>query len=412
MFFQVLNHHHLKYFQVLNHHHLKSIQAIIHHHLKFIQAIIHHHLKQPIQRGDYSPHLDIEKAYHHVTVSKELQMYFNFHFRGKAYTYVGLPFGWNRSPTVFCRIMKQAVRAIRERWKIRVIQYIDDTILLSQNQDQLKTDTLEIMQFMEQLGWKIQRLKCRTNVQRIFDIKRLAVETQVQQMDRNCQEGRKSEDQGSGICYRRTELRKDVAVGCIIAHEDIEQRKTISNVQEYLERQIQDGWKIIRRLDMMVGESQGEFASVLQEDSIKRIASQQEQITLSQNSVQGIRKVNDTKLKMVNIQRYIYVIVDPLSRIAANGDFNVMQKVLDKALIIPGHTQTVPVSVGVKSPRIFIPQQVTYLKYLGKLEKTKEKQFKQYQVGNDDSGRGGQRRRRWQKQIWVKLMIAWRWAKQ
>ncbi|KAA6373483.1 MAG: hypothetical protein EZS28_030992 [Streblomastix strix] len=47
---------------------------------------------QLIQRGDYSTHLDMEKAYHHVRVSQELQKYFGFHFRGKAYTYLGLPF--------------------------------------------------------------------------------------------------------------------------------------------------------------------------------------------------------------------------------------------------------------------------------------------------------------------------------
>ncbi|KAA6400393.1 MAG: putative Transposon Ty3-G Gag-Pol polyprotein [Streblomastix strix] len=109
-----------------------------------------------IQKGDYSTHLDMEKAYHHVRVNQELQKYFGFHFRGKAYTYVGLPFGWNRSPMVFCRIMKQAVKAIREKWKVRVIQYIDDILLLSQDKEQLKKDTIEIMKFMEELGWKIQ----------------------------------------------------------------------------------------------------------------------------------------------------------------------------------------------------------------------------------------------------------------
>ncbi|KAA6390235.1 MAG: hypothetical protein EZS28_014237 [Streblomastix strix] len=68
-----------------------------------------------IQKGDYSTHLDMEKAYHHVRVNQELQKYFGFHFRGKAYTYEDLPFGWNRSQMVFCRVKKQAVNAIREK---------------------------------------------------------------------------------------------------------------------------------------------------------------------------------------------------------------------------------------------------------------------------------------------------------
>ncbi|KAA6364251.1 MAG: hypothetical protein EZS28_040222, partial [Streblomastix strix] len=110
---------------------------------------------QLIQRGDKSTNQDMEKAQHHVRVSQELQKYFSFHFRGKSYSYVRLSFGWNRSPMVFCRDMKQAVRAIRERWKVRGIQYIDDILLLSQNKVQLQTDTLEIMKFVEQPGRKI-----------------------------------------------------------------------------------------------------------------------------------------------------------------------------------------------------------------------------------------------------------------
>ncbi|KAA6387792.1 MAG: hypothetical protein EZS28_016685 [Streblomastix strix] len=50
---------------------------------------------ESIQLGDFATQLDIEKAYHHVKVSKELQKYFGFRFRGKAFTYVGLQFGWN-----------------------------------------------------------------------------------------------------------------------------------------------------------------------------------------------------------------------------------------------------------------------------------------------------------------------------
>ncbi|KAA6370574.1 MAG: hypothetical protein EZS28_033900, partial [Streblomastix strix] len=80
---------------------------------------------------------------------------------------------------------------------------------------------------------------------------------------------RKSEHQGCGICYRRAELRKDVAGGCIIAHEDIVQNTNISSVQEHLEMQLQDGQKITRRIDMVMGENQGELADVLRDDSNK-----------------------------------------------------------------------------------------------------------------------------------------------
>ncbi|KAA6367788.1 MAG: hypothetical protein EZS28_036685, partial [Streblomastix strix] len=282
---------------------------------------------QLIHRGDHSTHLDMGKAYPHARVSQELQKYFGFHFRGKAYIYLGLLFGWNRRPM-----------------------------------------------------WHV-------------------VEASVEQMDRNCQERRKSEDQGSGIRYCRAELRKDVASRCIVAYEDIVQSINISSVQEYLKRQMHDGQKITRRLDIVVGESQGELANVLQVDTSKRNAnhgcignelgavlelitmekepiyiikqlgkqrtlksSNQREMTANLMAlrsprdsipivscflvrtdntvtefcarkwkakydllqiVRSIRKhvlENNLKLEMIHIQRYKNITADSLSRIAANGD--------------------------------------------------------------------------------------------
>ncbi|KAA6360051.1 MAG: hypothetical protein EZS28_044421, partial [Streblomastix strix] len=75
---------------------------------------------QTIKQRDYATQLDLEKAYHHQKVSENLQRYLGFKFRQKAYCYVGLPFGWNRSPLLFCRIMRSTVRAIREKFSVRV----------------------------------------------------------------------------------------------------------------------------------------------------------------------------------------------------------------------------------------------------------------------------------------------------
>jgi hypothetical protein len=61
---------------------------------------------QVMKQADYTTHLDLEKAYHHIKLSPELQKYMGFKFMGRAYVYVGMPFGWNRSPLLFCRTMK------------------------------------------------------------------------------------------------------------------------------------------------------------------------------------------------------------------------------------------------------------------------------------------------------------------
>ncbi|KAA6317658.1 MAG: hypothetical protein EZS28_055062, partial [Streblomastix strix] len=38
-----------------------------------------------IKQRDYATQLDLEKAYHHLKVSEDLQRYMGFNFRGKAY---------------------------------------------------------------------------------------------------------------------------------------------------------------------------------------------------------------------------------------------------------------------------------------------------------------------------------------
>ncbi|KAA6354488.1 MAG: hypothetical protein EZS28_049985 [Streblomastix strix] len=77
-----------------------------------------------------------------------------------------------------------------------------------------------------------------------------AAETQVEQIDRNCQD------------KIRVKIKDLESV--------FEKLNFVMTVQEHLERQMQDGQKITRRFDMMVGQSQGEFAIELQDDSTKR----------------------------------------------------------------------------------------------------------------------------------------------
>jgi hypothetical protein len=62
-----------------------------------------------MKQGDYGITLDLEKAYHHVKVGMELMKYLGFKFLRRFYTYIGMPFGWNRSPWIFCNLMKKTV---------------------------------------------------------------------------------------------------------------------------------------------------------------------------------------------------------------------------------------------------------------------------------------------------------------
>jgi hypothetical protein len=71
-----------------------------------------------IQQGHWAVTLDLESAYNHIKVDKELVPYFAFRFMGLDYAFLGLPFGWSRSPELFCHTLKPAIKWIRENWGV------------------------------------------------------------------------------------------------------------------------------------------------------------------------------------------------------------------------------------------------------------------------------------------------------
>ncbi|KAA6367578.1 MAG: hypothetical protein EZS28_036896 [Streblomastix strix] len=121
-----------------------------------------------IKHEDYAIQLDLEKACHHLKENKDLQTYMRFKFRGKVFCYVGLLFGWNRSLLLFCRVMRSIVRVIGKKFNVKVIQYMDDLLILTKKMKQLECETVQIIQFMKGLGWKMQLAKSQVILKRDF----------------------------------------------------------------------------------------------------------------------------------------------------------------------------------------------------------------------------------------------------
>ncbi|KAA6355165.1 MAG: putative Transposon Tf2-9 polyprotein, partial [Streblomastix strix] len=117
-------------------------------------------LRQILEQGDYATILDIKDAFHHIFVSEQLQPFLGFQFKKRNFCYLGLPFGWKRSPYLFQKTLAIAIRAIRRKWIIKVQHYMDDIILLHKSKEQLKIMTLQIIDFLQNLGWKLARQKC------------------------------------------------------------------------------------------------------------------------------------------------------------------------------------------------------------------------------------------------------------
>ncbi|KAA6402468.1 MAG: putative reverse transcriptase [Streblomastix strix] len=126
-------------------------------------------IKQILEKQDFATTLDLEEAFHHIKISSDLLTYFGFAFQERLFTYSGLPFGYKNSPYYFNKILSIAIKAIRQRWNIKISDYIDDMVFLHPDKNYLKYATQDIIAYLHNLGFKIQHKKCRLFPSKIFN---------------------------------------------------------------------------------------------------------------------------------------------------------------------------------------------------------------------------------------------------
>lgn len=81
-----------------------------------------------MERGDQFIAFDIKAGYRHFSLRASIRKFFLFHYNGRYFRCIGLPFGWSRSAFWFVNLLKQFVRSLRE-WGYRVLGYIDDVLV-------------------------------------------------------------------------------------------------------------------------------------------------------------------------------------------------------------------------------------------------------------------------------------------
>jgi ribonuclease HI len=118
-----------------------------------------------LQAGDYATSLDFRNAFNHVPVSEDLKPYLCFRYRDQTFAYQGMPFGIRHAPRVFTRVMRAAVREVRTRWAVRMISYMDDSLLLFHNLETARSQTMEIAGYFQSLGWTMSWDKCQLEPQ-------------------------------------------------------------------------------------------------------------------------------------------------------------------------------------------------------------------------------------------------------
>ncbi len=120
-----------------------------------------------VRPQDWFAAIDLKDAYFHVSILPPHRPFLRFAFEGRAYQYKVLPFGLSLSPRVFTKVAEAALVPLREQG-VRILNYLDDWLILAQSQDQLCEHRDMVLSHLSQLGLQVNWEKSKLSpVQRI-----------------------------------------------------------------------------------------------------------------------------------------------------------------------------------------------------------------------------------------------------
>ena len=93
-------------------------------------------LKNLLRPNDWTVKLDLKDAYFCVPMHEDFRKHLRFKWRSSTMEFNCLPFGYGPAPRKFTKIFRPFVAFLRKRGMCLII-YIDDIIILNQNQQDL-----------------------------------------------------------------------------------------------------------------------------------------------------------------------------------------------------------------------------------------------------------------------------------
>ncbi len=103
---------------------------------------------------DWFAAIDLKDAYFHVSILPHHRPFLRFAFKGRAYQYKVLPFGLSLLPRVFTKVAEAALVPLKEQG-VRILNYLDDWLILAQSRDQLCEHRDLVLSHLSQLGLQV-----------------------------------------------------------------------------------------------------------------------------------------------------------------------------------------------------------------------------------------------------------------
>ncbi|KAL0201989.1 hypothetical protein M9458_000007, partial [Cirrhinus mrigala] len=125
--------------------------------LKFRMLTVRQVVSQ-IRSEDWFVTIDLKDAYFHVSILPQHRKFLRFAFRGEAYQYRVLPFGLALSPRTFTKCVDAALAPLRLQG-IRILNYIDDWLILAQSEMVAVRHRDVVLAHMKALGLRLNAKK-------------------------------------------------------------------------------------------------------------------------------------------------------------------------------------------------------------------------------------------------------------
>lgn len=107
-----------------------------------------------IRPGDWFISVDLKDAYFHIPIAPRHRPFLRFALDGTAYQYKVLPFGLSLAPRTFTKCADAALAPLRQSG-IRILNYLDDWLILAQSEREITAHKTVVLQHLENLGFKI-----------------------------------------------------------------------------------------------------------------------------------------------------------------------------------------------------------------------------------------------------------------
>ena len=111
-----------------------------------------------IRQGDWAVSIDLSDAYFHILVRPPSRKYLRFMALGQVWQFRALPFGLAIAPRVFSKLMVVVAAHLRSVG-IRIVQYLDDWLVLHSSRQLLLDQLSFALELMTQLGLVVNEAK-------------------------------------------------------------------------------------------------------------------------------------------------------------------------------------------------------------------------------------------------------------